>query len=137
MENENIIEASQEDLPLILNKKELKLLKRSLPSMLEEHRRIQRKFRPRKNSGVRGMPKCTHNRLKRLEEMIEYKGELIAEAIEKENALAVEEQKKLIDQTVHRAGDSYRIKIPDRPPVVSHIDSLIAEDVEKRDEHTS
>lgn len=66
-------------LPVELNKKELKLLKRSLPSMLEEHRRIQRKFRPRKNSGVRGMPKCTHNRLRRLEEMIEYKGELIAE----------------------------------------------------------
>ena len=105
-------------LPVELNKKELKLLKRSLPSMLEEHRRIQRKFRPRKNSGVRGMPKCTHNRLRRLEEMIEYKGELIAEAIEKENALAVEEQKKLIDQTVHRAGDSYRIKIPSVPPVL-------------------
>ena len=119
MENENIIEASQEDLPLILNKKELKLLKRSLPSMLEEHRRIQRKFRPRKNSGVRGMPKCTHNRLRRLEAMIEHKGELIAKAIEEENALAVEEQKKHIEQTVHRVGDSYKIKIPDRPPVVS------------------
>ncbi len=119
MENENIIEASQEDLPLILNKKELKLLKRSLPSMLEEHRRIQRKFRPRKNSGVRGMPKCTHNRLRRLEAMIEHKGELIAKAIEEENALAVEEQKKHIEQTVHRAGDSYRIKIPSVPPVLT------------------
>ena len=109
-------------LPVELNKKELKLLKRSLPSMLEEHRRIQRKFRPRKNSGVRGMPKCTHNRLKRLEEMIEYKGELIAEAIEKKNALAVEEQKKLkrqIDETVHRDGDSYKIKIPSVPPVLT------------------
>ena len=78
-----------------------------------------------------------NRRLRRLEEMIEYKGELIAEAIEEKNALAVEEQKKHIEQTVHRVGDSYRIKIPDRPPVVSHIDSLIAEDVEKRDEHTS
>ena len=90
--------------------------------MLEEHRRIQRKFRPRKNSGVRGMPKCTHNRLRRLEEMIEYKGELIAEAIEKKNALAVEEQKKLkrqIDETVHRDGDSYKIKIPSVPPVLT------------------
>ena len=109
-------------LPVELNKKELKLLKRSLPSMLEEHRRIQRKFRPRKNSGVRGMPKCTHNRLRRLEEMIEYKGELIAEAIEKKNALAVEEQKKLkrqIDETVHRDGDSYKIKIPSVPPVLT------------------
>ena len=64
------------------------------------------------------MPKCTHNRLRRLEEMIEYKGELIAEAIEKKNALAAEEQKKLIDQTVHREGDSYRIKIPSVPPVL-------------------
>jgi hypothetical protein len=106
-------------LPVELNKKELKLLKRSLPSMLEEHRRIQRKFRPRKNSGVRGMPKCTHNRLRRLEAMIEHKGELIAKAIEEENALAVEEQKKHIEQTVHRVGDSYRIKIPSVPPVLT------------------
>ena len=85
MENENIIEASHEDLPLIWNKKERKLLKRSLASMLEEHRRIQSKFRPRKNSGVRGMPKCVHNRIKRLELMIEHKGKLMESAIKKES----------------------------------------------------
>jgi hypothetical protein len=85
MENENIIESSQEDLPFILNKKERKLLNRNLSSMLEEHRRIQSKFRPRKNSGVRGMTKCVHNRLVRLELMIEHNGKLIAEAIKKES----------------------------------------------------
>jgi len=110
MENENIIEASHEDLPLIWNKKERKLLKRSLASMLEEHRRIQSKFRPRKNSGVRGLPKCVHNRLRRLEAMIEHKGELIAEAIESEPPFNVE---KLVEK-----GDSYRIKIPSVPPVL-------------------
>ena len=97
-------------LPVELNKKELKLLKRSLPSMLEEHRRIQSKFRPRKNSGVRGLPKCVHNRLRRLEAMIEHKGELIAEAIESEPPFNVE---KLVEK-----GDSYRIKIPSVPPVL-------------------
>ena len=85
MENENIIEASQEDLPFILNKKERKLLNRNLSSMLEEHRHIQSKFRPRNNSGVRGMPKCVHNRIKRLELMIEYKGKLMQNAIAKKN----------------------------------------------------
>ena len=85
MENENIMEASHEDLPLIWNKKERKLLKRNLASMLQENSSIQNKFRPRKNSGVRGMPKCVHNRIKRLELMIEHKGKLMESAIKKES----------------------------------------------------
>ena len=120
MENENIIEASHEDLPLIWNKKERKLLKRSLASMLEEHRRIQSKFRPRKNSGVRGMPKCVHNRLRRLEAMIEHKGELIAEAIEEhiEDGAYPSEPPFNVEKLVEK-GDSYRIKIPSVPPILN------------------
>ena len=71
--------------PMFYLAKDKKLLKRSLSSLLNEHRDIQNMFRPRKNSGVRGMPKCIHNRLKRLESMIEHKGKLLAEAIAEKN----------------------------------------------------
>jgi hypothetical protein len=70
--------------PMFYFTKDKKLLKRSLSSLITEHRDIQNNFRPRKNSGVRGMPKCVHNRIKRLESMIEHKGKLMTEAIEEE-----------------------------------------------------
>ena len=71
--------------PIFYLAKDKKLLKRSLTSLLYEHRDIQNKFRPRKNSGVRGMPKCVHNRINRLESMIEHKGKLMAKAIAEKN----------------------------------------------------
>ena len=71
--------------PMFYLAKDKKLLKRSLSSLIIEHRDIQNMFRPRKNSGVRGMPKCVHNRIKRLESMIEHKGKLLAEAIAEKN----------------------------------------------------
>ena len=86
--------------PMFYLTKDKKLLKRSLSSLLNEHREIQNMFKPRKNSGVRGMPKCVHNRIKRLESIIEHKGKLIAKAIEE----------KLVE-----TGDSYHIKIPSVP----------------------